>query len=114
MKISLPTRTALGDPTQFWPPDPAADFTITALAGSGGAIGTRPKGAVAAGAVSSSCVTYQQYAMRHKSNATCILRRETKIVVLVVLVVLVVIVVIVVISAISLFAFSAAGARQGS
>jgi hypothetical protein len=85
MKISLPTRTALGDPTQSCPPDPAADLTITALAGSGGGIGTGPKGAAAAGAVSSSCVTRQQYAMRHKSNATCTLRRETKIVVLVVI-----------------------------
>src|SRR5258707_6195757 len=54
MTISSPTRMALGDPTQVCPPDPAACFTTTAIAGSGGPM--------TAGAVSSSCITHQQYA----------------------------------------------------
>src|SRR4029077_3752209 len=74
MTISSPTRTALGDPTQLWPPDPAAGFTMMALAGSGGAIGMGPSCPVAAGVVSSWWVTHQEYAMRHDSNPTCVLR----------------------------------------
>src|SRR5260370_28228954 len=54
MTISSPTRMALGDPTQVCRADPAAGLTTTAIAGSGGAM--------TAGAVSSSCITHQQYA----------------------------------------------------
>src|SRR5215475_7037692 len=74
MKISSPTRTALGEPTQLWLPEPAAGFTMMALAGSGGAIGMGPRVSVAAGVASSSWVTHQEYAMRHDSNPTCALR----------------------------------------
>src|SRR5258708_16961857 len=53
MTLSSPTRMALGDPPQVCPPDPAACFTTTAIAG--------PGGPMTAGAASSSFITHQQY-----------------------------------------------------